>query len=58
MAKDNGVSMPGGFGGLMRYNEEYDSKLKIKPAWVIGFIILLIILIIVLNIFFPIAATV
>lgn len=56
MAKDSGISMPGGFGGLMRYNEEYNSKLKIKPGWVIGFIILLVLFIIVLNIFWPITA--
>jgi len=48
------INMPGGFGGLMRYNEEYNSKFKIKPSWVIIFIILIILLVIGLNIFFPI----
>jgi len=46
------ISMPGVFGGLMRYNEEYASKLKIKPAYVIALIILLAIGIIALNLFF------
>ncbi len=54
MAKDT-VNMPAGFGGLLRYSEEYDSKLKIKPAQVIIFIILIILFIIILNAFFPIA---
>jgi len=53
MASDS-INMPGGFGGLMRYNEEYNSRLKIKPAWVIGFIIFIILFVIALNIFLPI----
>lgn len=56
MAKDSGINMPGGFGGLMRYNEEYDSKLKIKPIWVVGLIILIVLFIIALNVFWPITA--
>ncbi len=55
MAGDN-INMPSGFGGLMRYNEEYDSKFKFKPVGVIVFIILVIIFVVVLNIFFPVAA--
>lgn len=53
MAKDS-VNLPGGFGGLMRYNEEYDSKLKLKPTHVIIYIILVIAFVLALNIFFPI----
>ena len=46
------TSVPSGFGGgLMRYNEEYDSKLKITPSQVILFVILSIIFVIALNIF-------
>ncbi|MFA4953633.1 MAG: hypothetical protein WC584_05395 [Candidatus Pacearchaeota archaeon] len=44
MAKDNSISMPGGFGGLMRYSEEYESKFMLKPIHVIIFIALIIIL--------------
>ena len=55
MAKDS-IGVPSGFGGLMRYNEEYDSKFKLKPTHVIAFIILIIILVIALNIFFPISS--
>ena len=49
------MSMPAGFGGLMRYKEEYNSKFKISPAGVVGLIIGAIVLVIALNIFFPIA---
>ena len=47
------VSLPG-FGGLMRYKEEYNSKLKISPAKVILMIILVIALVYSLRIFWPI----
>ncbi|MEK6926026.1 MAG: preprotein translocase subunit Sec61beta [Nanoarchaeota archaeon] len=39
---DNKISMPGGFGGLMRYDEEYASKFPLKPAHVIAFVVLII----------------
>ncbi|MBW6442219.1 preprotein translocase subunit Sec61beta [Patescibacteria group bacterium] len=40
---DNKVQMPAGFGGLMRFGDEYKSKINIKPSHVIVFIILVII---------------
>jgi preprotein translocase subunit Sec61beta len=49
------LNMPAGFGGLMRYKEEYDSKIKISPAQVIFLIILVILFVLSLKIFFPIA---
>ncbi|MAG07737.1 hypothetical protein CMI46_02880 [Candidatus Pacearchaeota archaeon] len=51
MAKDNQMSMPGVFGGLMRYNEEYKSKIMFKPAHVIAAIIVFALLAIALNLF-------
>jgi preprotein translocase subunit Sec61beta len=36
------MSLPGAFGGLMRYNEEYKSKLSFSPSAVILLIILVI----------------
>ena len=45
------ISLPGG-GGLMRYNEEYDSKLKFGPEAVIGMIIASIAFVVGLNLFF------
>lgn len=48
------LSMPASFGGLMRYNEEYESKFKLEPLHVIVFIILVIAFVTFLNLFFPI----
>jgi len=42
MAKDNKVHMPAGFGGLMRFDEEYASKINLQPTHVILFIILIV----------------
>ncbi|MFA7707781.1 MAG: hypothetical protein WCX73_02420 [Candidatus Pacearchaeota archaeon] len=49
------IFMPSSGGGLMRYNEEYNSLLTLKPAHVVLFIILVLGLSAVLKIFFPIA---
>ncbi len=54
MAKDDKISMPGVFGGLMRYHEEYDSKLRFKPWHIITFIIVLALGAITAKLFFPI----
>ena len=45
-------SMPTGFGGLMRYNEEYDSKLKFGPGAVVAMIIAVIVFVVSLRFFF------
>ena len=45
------VGVPGMGGGLMRYKEEYNSKLKFGPSVVVGMIIATVILIIGLRIF-------
>ncbi len=42
MASDNRINLPGGFGGLMRYSEEYSSYVNLKPAHVVLFVILII----------------
>ena len=39
---DNKVHMPAGFGGLMRFEEEYESKIMLKPTHVIVFVILIL----------------
>jgi len=51
---NQGINLPSGSGGLMRYNEEYKSKLMIKPTHVIIFIISVIAFSLILKIFFPI----
>jgi preprotein translocase subunit Sec61beta len=38
----NQINMPSGFGGLMRYNEEYASYINLKPTHVILFVILIV----------------
>ncbi len=53
---NQGISMPTGGGGLMRYSEEYNSILKIKPSHVILFIIAVVAFTIILKIFFPIGS--
>ena len=47
------MNMPAGFGGLTRFKEEYDSRFKFSPAVVIGMIIATVVLIIALNLIFP-----
>jgi len=48
------ISMPSGFGGLLRYDEEYKSKFMLKPEHIVIFVILIIGFYLVLKIFFPI----
>ncbi len=52
----NKINVPAGFGGLVRYGEEYESKFKLKPEHVIIFIVLVIIFVTVLKIFLPVPA--
>jgi hypothetical protein len=42
MAKQPGINLPSGFGGITRYNEEFKSEFNLKPSQVIIFIILII----------------
>lgn len=49
---DNSMAMPAGFGGLTRYNEEYDSKFKFGPEIVVGMIVATIVLVVGLRIFY------
>ena len=53
MAKDKRIHMPGAFGGLMRYDDEFKSKFMISPAIVVGFIVAIILFVLILLIFFP-----
>jgi preprotein translocase subunit Sec61beta len=53
MANDNKISMPGAFGGLVRYDEEYDSKFMITPTHVLVFVILIILFVIFMKMLFP-----
>lgn len=46
---DNRVQLPSGMGGLVRYSEESNSRIRFKPGTVILFILLIIILEIILH---------
>jgi len=54
MSENKQIHMPGVFGGLMRYDEEYKSKFIVSPNHVLAFIIGIIILILGLKVFWPI----
>jgi preprotein translocase subunit Sec61beta len=48
------INMPSGMGGLTRFKEEYDSKLKLTPTQVVLAIVVVIAFVLSLRIFFPI----
>lgn len=47
------INVPSGYGGLMRYGEEYKSKIVLKPEYIVVFIIAVILFVAILKIFFP-----
>ncbi len=49
---DDKIRMPAGFGGLMRFEEEYESRIMLKPVHVIIFVILILAFRISLGAFF------
>jgi len=48
------MQMPSSFGGLMRYGEEYKSRIMFSPTQVIVFLIFVVGFVAVLKSFFPI----
>jgi len=44
MAKDDRISMPSSMGGIVRYTEEYTSKILLSPEVVVGIIIAILLL--------------
>ncbi|MCK9567940.1 preprotein translocase subunit Sec61beta [Candidatus Pacearchaeota archaeon] len=47
----DGVNLPSGTGGLVKFKEEYQSKFNLKPTHVIGFVVLILVFRIALGIF-------
>ncbi|HJO01402.1 MAG: preprotein translocase subunit Sec61beta [Candidatus Woesearchaeota archaeon] len=47
MPQDNKIAMPSGMGGLMRYFDEYKSRIRIKP----GHIIIMVVIVMAIMIF-------
>jgi len=48
MANDR-ISMPSGIGGLVRYFDDYKSKIEFKPGFIIIFTLIVIIIMIILH---------
>ena len=42
MADSGTINLPSGFGGLVSYSEEYESKFMLKPSHIVVFVILII----------------
>jgi preprotein translocase subunit Sec61beta len=51
MAKNKKINMPSGTGGLVRYFDDYKSKITLQPMHVILFIVIVMIVTILLHIF-------
>lgn len=41
---DNKIRLPSGMGGLVRYFDDYKSKIMIRPEYIVGFIIAVIVI--------------
>jgi len=48
---DQNVNLPSGFGGLMRFTEEYTSIFTLRPSYVIFFVIMIVAFRVFLSIF-------
>ncbi|HLC53231.1 MAG TPA: preprotein translocase subunit Sec61beta [Candidatus Nanoarchaeia archaeon] len=53
---DNKISMPGSFGGLLRFDEEYKSRFMLSPVHVLVYIFLIILFVVVLKVIWPVSA--
>ena len=51
MSKNDKISMPSSQGGLVRYFDDYKSKIEFKPGYIVLFVILIILLEIVLHLY-------
>ena len=49
MARDNKISLPSSGGGLIRYFDEYRSKISYKPGHIIVLVVIIIIIEIILH---------
>ena len=47
---DNRINMPSGMGGLVRYFDDYKSKIEFKPEHIVAAVVLVIIAEILLNV--------
>lgn len=49
---ETSINMPSGFGGLMRFNEDYLSFFNLKPSHVIIFVVLIVVFRILLDVIY------
>ncbi len=49
MAKDTKINMPSGIGGLVRYFDEYKSKITFKPGMIIVMVVIVIVIMTILH---------
>ena len=49
MAKQNKIQMPSGMGGLVRYFDDYKSKVEMSPGTVVAISIIIIILVLLVR---------
>jgi len=49
MARDNKINLPSSGGGLIRYFDEYRSKISFKPGHIITLVVVIIIIEIILH---------
>lgn len=49
MARDNKISLPSSGGGLIRYFDEYKSKINFKPGHIIVLVVIIIVIEIILH---------
>ena len=50
---DGTINIPSGAGGLMRYNEEYESPFKVSPEVIVLFVVLIVVFVSMLKLFIP-----
>ncbi|MEK6856330.1 MAG: preprotein translocase subunit Sec61beta [Nanoarchaeota archaeon] len=55
MAQQQNTSLPGPFGGLVRYDSEYGSRFKLTPTQVLVFAVLIVVMVLAFNIFWKVA---
>ncbi|MBI3334325.1 preprotein translocase subunit Sec61beta [Candidatus Pacearchaeota archaeon] len=55
MAQQQQMSVPGPFGGLMRYDAEYKSRFMLSPTQVVIFLVLIAVFVLAMKIFWPVS---
>ena len=51
MAKEKKINMPSSMGGLVRYFDDYRSKIELKPGHVVVLAVIVILIVLLLHIY-------